>query len=244
MLDYTLSAIDKIVKDLKRISYCFTLLMQLLYISYLIYAIAAPSGILAVNIVLCLLSVAYLIFYLITQGSEKKRVKHAYYQTKRAFKWFKLAIKAFTLGIALYGIYATVNEANITPLSVILTALMVVAWTLQVILEAVLFFIIKEKDLLLTAINADIEAFKRPINIVNGFVDKLKGESAEAPALQSKNRIMLDNMVAQKREKKREEKRLRREIRRNKFIASIKSKLPQKKSKSRTDAGGSSKSES
>ncbi len=224
MLDYTKTAINKTINDFKKISYYFTISMQLLYIAYLIYAIFAPTGITAINIILTAVSVAYLIFYLVTYDGENQKLKIF---TKRAYKWFKLAVKAFTLGVMLYGIYATVN--HVTPLSVILTALMVVAWTLQVILEIVLLFLENEKNFLLAAIEADIQQIMKPVHAVGSFFDKVRGKEPETPKEPTKSRKLLDRMVSEKRAEKKQLKEELKAERKAKLAEAFKSKFSRNK---------------
>ena len=227
-MDYTVSAVEVIIKDLKRVCFCFALLMQILYISYLTYALIKGSGILLANAILAALSLIYLAFYIISSLSKKDEVKFAYRQSIRNFRWFKLLMKAFTLGIALYGIYATVNESEITPLSVILTSLMVVAWTIQVIIEAVLFFVIKEKDLFITAIQADIDSITKPIHSVSAAIDKLTGKPQKPPLIPSKKRLFLDEAVSKMREKRKADKESARKEHRKRIRAKFKSIIKKK----------------
>ena len=56
MLEYTRAAINKTVADLKKFNFIFNIVIQLLYVFYLIYAIFAPAGSLWVNVVLSVVS--------------------------------------------------------------------------------------------------------------------------------------------------------------------------------------------
>ena len=58
--------------------------------------------------------------------------------------------------------------------SVILTALMVVAWVLQLLFSLVIGFLEKEKDLILEAIRKDMEPVTKPVKAVSGFFKKFK----------------------------------------------------------------------
>ena len=61
-------------------------------------------------------------------GSKFKAVKRG---GALIFRWSKRIIRLFTLGVALYGLCQTVEV--VTPLAVVLVALMIVGWILQII---------------------------------------------------------------------------------------------------------------
>ena len=69
---------------------------------------------------------------------------------KRVYKWLKIAIKAFTLGAAIYGLYTAAN--NVTAISIVLTTLMIIMWVLETILEIVIEVISKEAELLISGL--------------------------------------------------------------------------------------------
>ncbi len=204
MLDYTRTAISKTISDFKKFGYFFNISMQLIYIIYLIYTIIAESGIFAVNIILAAISLAYLVFYLVTYDENDKKSLKIF--TKRSYKLFKLSVKAFTLGVMIYGIYAAAGY--ITPLSVILSALTVVTWFMQVIMELTLIFLQNQMNLFITAIEADIDEALKPVHAVGNFIDKVRRKAPEAPKEPSKNRLLLDRLVS---ERKAEKKRLKSE---------------------------------
>ena len=64
MFDYTKSVFNKTIEDLKSIAFFSALFLQIFQIGYLVYALCIGSGIMAANIVLLILSTAYLGFML------------------------------------------------------------------------------------------------------------------------------------------------------------------------------------
>ena len=62
MFDYTKAAISQTIDDLKKFFYYIGIAMQVTYLGYLAYAFITQAGIFAVNVVLSVLSVAYLVF--------------------------------------------------------------------------------------------------------------------------------------------------------------------------------------
>ena len=77
MIDYTKVALKKIFDDFKQFVYVFQVCVYILYTLYLIYAIITKSGILAVNILLLIFSIAYLIFFIVY--NERKQKNKAFY---------------------------------------------------------------------------------------------------------------------------------------------------------------------
>lgn len=208
MLDYTKAAVAKIVDDLKRVGYIFNIVIQSLSIVYLVYAICVSAGILWANIALLTFSVVFFVFYLITHNKNGKQVRQIYKATKRACKWIKLSIRAFTLGIMMYSLYAATTHT--TAVSVILTALMVVGWTLQVLLEIVLAFAESRFEILIAGIQADFENAIKPVQSVGNFLKKVTGQEVEPDKEPTRARKILDKRVSEvraERKKKKEEKR-------------------------------------
>ena len=55
-----------------------------------------------------------------------------------------------------------------------MTALMVVAWVLQLLFSLVVGFLEKEKDLILDAIRKDLEPVTKPVKAVGGFFKRFR----------------------------------------------------------------------
>ncbi len=225
MLEYTRASLDKIVSDIQKFFRYFTLGTQILYIVYLIYAIFAPAGILAVNIVLLAISVSYLAFCIYNKGEDKAFEKIV----KRAQSWVKLSIRAITLGIAIYGIYAATTHVSV--FSVVLTGLMIVMWILQILIEAVVYFVESRIELIVAGFEADIDNLKKPIQTVGNFIKKATGHEIEAPKEPSRQRKLLDKLVTRKREEKRlakEEEHRRKADKIDAFFSKFKPKRAEK----------------
>ena len=172
MLTNTKSAIGKMIDDVKAFSYCFNLAMQVMYFAYLLYAIGTDRGLLWLNISLAGLSILYFVFYVATYNKKEGAVKQMKKSAKHLHRWCKLAGKTLTLCVMVYSIYATTQD--VSPTSVIMTALMVVAWVLQLLFSLVIGFLEKEKDLILDAIRKDMEPITKPARAVGGFFKRLK----------------------------------------------------------------------
>ncbi len=160
------------IDDIKAFSYYFSIVMQVMYFAYLLYAIGTERGILWLNITLAGLSIVYFVFYIATYNKKEGAVKKMKKSAKHLHRWCKLAGKTLTLSVMVYSIYATTQA--VSPTSVILTALMVVAWVLQLLFSLIIGFLEKEKDLILEAIRKDMEPVTKPVRAVGGFFKKFR----------------------------------------------------------------------
>lgn len=207
MLDYTKAALQKIADDFKRLVYFFNVVTQIAYMAYLTYAIFAGMGILWINITLAAIAMGYFVFFMIvTQGKALYVKQNLHVVVQRIFKISKLLLKFFTIGVMLYGIYNTTQ--NVTPFGVILSAMMIVGWLLQLIFEVIGSILTSRFQLLVAAIEADKEELSKPVKAVGNFFKKLTGKEVEPEKEKekSKSRIWLDKKVEENRAKRREEK--------------------------------------
>lgn len=172
MLNNTKAAIGKMIDDIKAFSYYFNLVMQVMYFAYLLYAIGTERGVLWLNILLAGLSILYFVFYVATYNKKENAITRMKKSARRLHRWCKLAGKTLTLCVMVYSIYATTQD--VSPTSVIMTALMVVAWVLQLLFSLIIGFLEKEKDLILEAIRKDIEPVTKPARAVSGFFKRFR----------------------------------------------------------------------
>ena len=208
MLDYTKAAILKIQEDLRKLLSWANLIMQLTYIGYLIYALCTGAGIYLANVVLLALSVFYFVFFVfISAGGTNALKKKAKKTVTLIFRRSKQVIKFFTLGVMLYGIYATANQA--TPVSVLFSAFMIVAWLVPFVLEFLIKYFTFRAQLFVEALSADIEPVAKPIKSVGNFFKKVSGKEIEPEKektdAQLRARAWLDKKVEETRFERAEE---------------------------------------
>lgn len=214
MIDYTKAAINKLISDFKRFFYFFQIGTYIVYLLYLVYALIAQKGIVYVNVALLVLTAAYLTFFIYYKQSEiqNKRLKQT---VKTIFKWCKRGIKLFTIGVALYGLYYTAKD--VTVISVVLSAFMIIGFVLDILFEAVIYFVTNKMNFIYEAVQADIEKTLKPVTTVGNFFKKLKGEEIEEKQ-PTKNRVKLDELVAiakaEKQQKKADKKQAKKEKKR------------------------------
>ena len=208
MMDYTTEAYLKTRDDIHRFLFIYKLITQLLYISYLVYALCVGAGVLWANIVLLCVSAPYLAFCLVTKDGSGKGITHIKSVTAESVKWFKISMKIFMIVLMFYSVYAT--STHMTLVSVTFSALNVVALVLQLLCELVSKIIINRIQLFIDAVHADIECAIKPIRRASDFVKRVKGEEPEPAPEPTKNQKMLLHRVemrlAERRLKKREER--------------------------------------
>ncbi|MBQ8685005.1 MAG: hypothetical protein IJ514_02390 [Clostridia bacterium] len=205
MFDYTKAAITKVVDDFKRLDYVRNIATQILYILYLVYALVAGAGIFIANALLLLLSVAYFVFFMIVTTGKLTRAKAQTRKTvRRVFTRCKQLVKLFTLGVMVYGIYAATT--HVTPLSVVLSALLIVGWVLQLVFEVVFRFFVNRASFLIEGLEADYENLVKPAKTVGNFFKKLTGKELEPEKERTKTRVWLDEKVAENKAEKKEKK--------------------------------------
>ena len=202
MLDYTKNAILKIVNDFKKFIFLCNVTTQIAYIAYLVYTLIAQTGLWFINLALLIISVSYLLFFL--YATKKEACKQLKKRMNLLFKRCKQLVKFFTLGVMLYGIWQTTE--NVTPLSVILSALMIVGFVLQILFEVILKLLLNRADLILEGLKADWEQATKPVKSVGNFFKKLTGKEVEEEKEPTKNRALLDGLVAEDRARKEEER--------------------------------------
>ena len=196
MFKYTKEAIYLIIEDIKKI-WKFAHLSSLITTTlYYTYAIIFQTGNLIINIILCSLFVLYTIFVIICDKHKNKKIKRV---VKRSYKWIKYGIKAFTLGTTIYGFY--IAATNISPISIILTTLMIILWIILVLLEIITEIIESKCDIFIEAVKQDIENIKKPVTFFENVGKKIKGEEISQQKKKSKTISLLEKRIEDKKVK-------------------------------------------
>ena len=172
MFKYTRAVLYDIVHDLKTFFRFFSILSQILYISYLTYALMSNLGNQLVNTLLLAISVIYFIvdFILIVKTRKQSINKKI---AKRSLRYIKLGVNAFNVGVAIYGVYLTASNAN--AITVVLTAMMLIFWAIKVIIEIITFFVEHRIELIMAGFHKDIE----PLTNVINSVKKITGQKVD-----------------------------------------------------------------
>lgn len=213
MFKYTRASIDAIIDDIKKYCNTFKYVSLLVTIGLFTYASIMKFGYFWVNIGLLIFFVLYGLFELVTFNKSFRTAKKL---VRRTYRWTKIAINTISLAGVVYGVYMANNSSS--AITIILTTLMIILWVLQVLFEIVLEICENRKDLVIDAWNEDINVMKdgvqnvkdtvmKPINSVNNFIKKVKGEEVEEPEepkerKKNKNIRRLDEIIEKKRLKK------------------------------------------
>lgn len=171
MLNYTKASISLILEDFKRYSRIFRTFSLVFTTLYFLYVLITRSGFLVANIILAVLFLGYTIFDIVTMNKDLKKLKKI---IQRTYSWLKLSINFITLIAVVYGIYTATTDVK--PITTIFTTLMIVFWVFQVILELIIQILESKVDLLIAAINKDVENVMKPVDSIKNIFKKVKGE--------------------------------------------------------------------
>lgn len=196
MFDYTKSVFNKTIEDLKSIAFFSALFLQIFQIGYLVYALCIGSGIMAANIVLLILSTAYLGFMLYIQWQKTAKVTEKI--LKQIYHWSKRLIKLFTLGVSIYGLFITASDiVTIKSLvSIILLVFMLIAWLFDVLFSLIVIVIERRTALFFDAMKMDFE----PVFKAKNFFDKIRGKEVQEELVPTKSRSLLERLRGKRKE--------------------------------------------
>ena len=174
MFDHTQAAFRSVIDGFKRMIFIIALITQIVIIGQLGYSIYTDKGNLIANVVLITLSVAYLIFFIVTRNKNSRKEKAIKKATKRTVTYLKLLVNAATLGTVLYS--AVIVAADMGAIDIVLIALSLIGWILQVAIQLIILFIEAQKNLIKTAVEMDLEIIKKPVDAVGGVIKKITGK--------------------------------------------------------------------
>ena len=210
MLDYTKVAANQIVSDFKKIAYFLGVVTQIFYIAYLIYAVAANTGIVWVNAALLVLSVAFFVFYVIIQNKktkDKQKIKAEKSLNRtvtKIYKYCKLALRLYPLALSIYGMYGAAQSPSF--LSVLLLCFTVICWAMQIIFELLIAVVTNRLTLLFDGVKADVTEITKPFVSAANFFKRMTGKEVKAPEEPNKNQLKLREKVEEYRAEREEEK--------------------------------------
>ena len=203
MFDYTKAAIVQTINDLKRLFYVIGLCTQIIYIAFLIYSLVTGAGIFAVNAILAVLSIAYLVFHLVTtkfgKDPDAKECKRLKKSGKELMKWLKRALRLVTITFAFIEIFSTDTPDT---LSVILSAFMVIGWVAEILFDFIIKILTNRYRFIMDGLELDIDEITKPFKNVGNFFKKMTGQEVAPEKELTKNQIYLKESVLLQREEK------------------------------------------
>ena len=204
MFDYTMTAVEKIKKDFQKIIFVCSVLVQGLYVAYLIAALFSGAGNPILNGVLLGICVPYLVFYLVMYFRESQGVKKTKQIVRIVYRRSKQLIKLFTLAASIYAIWLTGDNPN--HYTILITAFMLVSFVLQILLEIVYKLVVDKLNLLVEGFKTDIEPITNTFKGASNLIKRIKGEEIEPEKEKNKHRIWLDENVRDYRSNKAQQK--------------------------------------
>ncbi len=182
--DKTIAAFNKIIDDFKKACTVTDIVLQFVFIAFYIFSILTKFNVIllvVINSVLLAISIVALVFTFIALSSKDENFKNTV--KKRAdtvFKYIKLATRVITIGFSIYEI-AVFDHSFV---KIIVTALTIVCFALQLLLEVVKYVLTKYITLVKLAITMDVEeisdstvvkaikAVKSPVKTVVDLLNK------------------------------------------------------------------------
>ena len=168
MLDSTRLMIQRTINEIKFFSCLATVAAQLVTIAYMIYACFTGSPLFVVNILLAVVSAAYLVVYIATYGTTNREQKKVRSWLGDFNRRFKLIGSSIMLLVTIYGIYFSTVESS--ALTIIFATLSIILWILQVVIELVYSYVKYKSALFLDALRADFASIVEPVRKAGEFI--------------------------------------------------------------------------
>lgn len=196
MLKYTKLVIRDTVDDVKLLYKTVTIATQVIYIAYLVAALIIPLGYPIANACLLPLSLGYFIFYLVSLYSERvKKNKTAKKKVKNYYTFLKNIIQVFVISASVYDIIVS-EDGKYISVKMLLTALMIVMFILQISLQVVTKVVEKRFQLFAEALKADLEFITKPISEGKNIARIIKGEDPIKKDAPSETRLKLEKLYS------------------------------------------------
>ncbi len=168
MLDNTKKALAKIKRDLDIIKWFMEYGMHVLIAAYLTVAIVLQFGDFMVNVILLGLTGLFFIVSIVCGRKDlSQKDKTLTKRTKHMLNVSLIVVKAYMLGSILYGMF--IATSTVSPISIILTTLLIVCWVISVVVELVRLLFEREKDLLIESVKEDFNLLGIAKNVVHGI---------------------------------------------------------------------------
>lgn len=220
MFRHTKAVFANTIKELNRIGYISLVIAQSLYIAFLTASVYFNFGLLVINIVLLIASVAHLTLCIISHKINFKDEEKIVTSGKKAYKHIKLGTQIFKVCSMFYGFFiASEYGSSLAIVYMIATTLLCIA---QVLIECITPIIKKKFDLFVDALKYDFEGLIKTAD----FFNNLRGEKNRLWGDADKNRETLKEMAknfenSKKQERKQNRKERHTEAKAN-FLAKFK----------------------
>ena len=164
---------DQTVTDFKRLKYVCNFGAQLLYISYLIFAISSGIGNTVTNIILLILCSLYFLFFLsVERINMTKEAKLLRKSVHRVYKILRRSTQAVVIIMSLVALSDATLEND--AIDILLCALMIISFMFQLLVDAAAWYAEMRVEQFKAAFIADVTSI-RIVNDVIGIVNEVKG---------------------------------------------------------------------
>lgn len=206
MFKYTSNVINNSLDIIKKMIYIFQVLIQVTYISFLVYKTIFDNNNQLVNIVLLILSFVYLIIFIMTSNefyTNKDKYK------RKVLKYiFKITKYVINLYLIIITIKSLINNQGSEPLNTIFLLLMIMGLLVNIVFDIILEIINKQVTIINNAIKYDIHKFTEDRSVITALLNKvLKIDLKSFPKITNTSEIDELEYIKASQEKKQERKK-------------------------------------
>lgn len=210
MFECTQIALKETVKELRRYDAVRIILTQIIYLTHTIYEIVKSCKYdfklwyVILYGILTACTLFYLTFFIIVMDFKEGVIKNKFYKISgKILKNIKRAVRIYSIVMCISAVTSLYSAT--TPFSIILTALMIVAFILQIIFEILIKVVCIRTNYILEGIKADVNVILTPVNKVLKVVGK-DFEMAEPTVTQRKLMLKAQKIKQAKAQTKKEKK--------------------------------------
>lgn len=218
--DRTTAVVEKTLKDLSRISFVITIVVQVFFLilyGYKIYInLFDHPYYLAIYSTLAVVSIFGFIFFLVTHKNRNEKVVLGTNRVVRICKYFANAAVIVVVLIEF-------TQKDVTDLDVVISGISIASFALQVVMEFIRVLYEKYSELIKIALTKDLEKFDfgkkfygsigKPIEALANKVNGVKKEEKEL----SKAEIEVDELTEDYRTRQKETKSVKKKAVRDEF---------------------------
>ncbi len=196
----TVKLVKKIIAEITILEKAFNVFKKIfpvVYIAYLVFAIAVNpvDWLWYANIVLLVLTFASYVYDIFVdskldslKGRKNKEAKKQYKTSKRLVKkivkFIKRSIKVLILGSSLMQIF--LNSAEIPPISIFITAFMVIVFAFELIFDLLISLLTKQVLILKETLKNDVQAPIEKVKEIYRKVTRKDGSSTDGETAKEK----------------------------------------------------------
>lgn len=226
---YTRAALQKTIKDIRKIETFLCVCSHILAIAAPLIAVLQKRPVLSVHIALLVLSIVFAVVTICTRKKENKKTTK---KAKRTLQWIRRALRGINLAFIFYGF--AISDGKTFDVSAVFSLFNAIAWSAELLLSLLIDAVEKRAEYFLQGFMEDV----KDIPFLNNFVaNGLNREFAYGDA-KSREISELEQIIAEHKDewdaKKLENKQknvLRRKLRRKERTISLLRKFQRKNPK-------------